>query len=135
MHFTGYILKTGLYVGNRSDVMEIMLYNGRRVLIFGKNGDSKGNFQPGNLIEFSCGHNQFGDIDLEAEQEQGTYYRLGDWACRIIDEETIRTFFLGAKILGASERLRNKIRRTARIFKSFFLRKIFRRNSLGARVG
>ena len=104
MNFAGYILKTGLYVGARSDVMEIMLYNGRRVLVFGCTGDDHGRFFiPRDLVQFHCGRNGADIVDLEVDQKPGTYYKLSwDWSTRITDEETIKTFFQGVGTFNVS---------------------------------
>ena len=121
MYFTAYILQTGLYLGSRSDVKEVMLYNGRRVFIFGKSGDSKGTFNPGDLIEFHCGHNGADTVDMERDQPQGEYYKLShDWACRVTNEDTIKTFFLGARILNIPGRMTSKIKNYTRTLISWF---------------
>jgi len=96
-YVTGYVIERGIYVGNRPDVMKIMLYNGRRVLVFAKSSDHEGGFNPGALVQFHCDNEA---INFDCDQSPGTYYNLDfDWACRITDEATIKTFFLGARIL------------------------------------
>lgn len=106
-YVTGYVVESGMYVGNRPDVMKIMLYNGRQVLVFAKSCDHEGNFNPGTLVLFHCDNEA---IDFDRDQPPGTYYRLSfNWACRITDEATIKTFFLGARILNAPGRVTSKL--------------------------
>ena len=106
-YVTGYVVERGIYVGSRPDVMKVMLYNGRKILVFAKPSDHEGNFNPGALVQFYCDGVV---IDFDRDQPPGTYYRLSySWACRITDEATIKTFFLGARILNAPGRVISKL--------------------------
>lgn len=95
MYFTGYVLQKGIYV-DAAACMRIMLYNGRKVFIRGKDSDNKGSLSPGDLVEFMSQ----GDFDLETDQPSDTYYKTSlDWIRRITDETTISTFFIGVRAL------------------------------------
>lgn len=124
MYFIGYVLKTGLSVGNLPDVKEIMLYNGRKILARG--GESffiQESIKPGMLVVFYCGHNGCDVVDLENDQPEGSVYRISnDWSAKVKDDEITRTFFLGAKILDTPSSLGGKLRRFTRKLKTFFQR-------------
>ena len=101
MHFCGYIVRQGIFMGNCSDIREVMLYNGRLIFIRGADGG----FKPGELVNFYCepGVSGIGEVDLEVEQAPGTFYRIG-WGSsyRITEEHIISTFMIGASLLGTA---------------------------------
>ncbi len=112
MHFTGLVLKTHLYVGSTPDVKEIMLYNGRKILVRGASYAHPSTINPGDLIVFSCGYNDLDVIELDRPQQPKTFYRVSwDWAVRVTDENTIRSFLMSAQILGGSDLGKNRHRR------------------------
>ncbi|GEM_PF-3434832 len=107
MNFAGYVIKTHLYVGNSCDVTEIMLYNGRKIRIRGPLYTGRHTITPGDLIEYYCRPDS---IDFERDQATDECYELSrDWVRQVTDETTIRTFLLGARILGAPNRMSSKV--------------------------
>ncbi len=101
MYFCGYVLQQGLCVGHASDIREIMLFNGRRVLVRGPDYTSGGHrITPGDLIEFLCGHNGADMVKFDVDQAPGTYYKLSSaWSNAVTDDGTIRTFMIGIQLL------------------------------------
>jgi hypothetical protein len=123
MYFSGYVLRQGLYVDHAPDVREIMLYNGRRVLVRGPGMYTSGSHRinPGDLIQFYCGHNGADIVDFDADQEPGTFYKLSwDWSDRVTDEHTISTFMIGARILEPATTMKTRLQRNGRALKKFF---------------
>ncbi len=114
MRFTGLVIKTGLDYS--TEVMEIMLYNGRKILVRGPCFVESRNITPGDLIEFCCGRKDSDNVDLECDQTPNTYYIVNkDFVTQVKDEDTIRTFLMSAKILGekpASPRNKSSCRTT-----------------------
>ena len=100
MYFAGYVTKKGMLINNVPNLMEVVLYNGRKVIIRGPAVDVQGPFNPGDLLKFYADGNEgTSNIDLERDQPEGKYYTVSYTYCsRVTDENTIRTFFIGAKI-------------------------------------
>lgn len=100
MYFAGHLIRTGLTINGCPDIAEVMLYNGRRVMIRGPFGDEHGLFDPGSLLKFYADGNEgTSGIDLEKDQPEGGHYTVANRFCsRITDEGTIKAFFIGACI-------------------------------------
>jgi hypothetical protein len=112
MHFTGFVLKTHLYIGSTPDVKEVMLYNGRKIHIRGPSYAHPSTIKPGDIIVFACGYNDLDLVELDRPQQPKTFYRVSwDWAVRVTDEDTIRSFLMSARILGGSDIGKNRHKR------------------------
>lgn len=105
MRFSGYVLATGIYLqtpqgGTRPDVMQVILSNGNKVMVFGDSMDQHGPYVSGDLLNFDTHR-----IDLDAVQEEGTFYQVtSGQTWRVRDEHTVRSFLLGARILGEARK-------------------------------
>lgn len=132
MHFTAYILRTHVYVGNICDGMELLLYDGRKIFARGPSEDGKDFLRPGDLVEFSCDHNGADAVPFEDLPADRVYRLSRDWVARITNEETIRTFFIGVEVLGAGNGMPRKIVRLVRRLKKKFLELtlVFRRRPI-----
>jgi hypothetical protein len=102
MIFTGYVVRRGVSVGPPThrvhDAMELLLYNGKKIIVRGPSYAHPDTIVPGDLIQFYYGTSGHDNIDLEAQQEPDTFYDLGKWVSRITNQETIQSFMIGARI-------------------------------------
>ena len=123
IHFTAYVLRTGLCVNRNPNVLEVMLYNGRKVFVR-ECGSHFPGINPGELVVFHCGYNEYREIDLETKQENGTYYTVTRNGTHKIEDETmIRTFFIGTQILKPVTTLKTYVQQICAGLKRFFSRR------------